>query len=300
MGTSLLPAQDLVTRAAAWYLRDFPILRGKGVANRLLGRFLRVRIPGGSTLRLINPLEYHQKTLLFRREPYEVEETRLLMEVLRPGMVVLDVGANMGYYALIASEKVGPSGAVHAFEPAPEQFEHLSLNVRINGRENVFLNNCAVAEASGTRQLFLADGWNQGTHSLGPRASSTRVQSVPCVTIDEYVRQKGVERVDVVKVDVEGAELFVFLGARETIATMRPPLIVFEACEEHTRALDTTTREVKQLLSDLGYTLYRLEPSGTPAEISISSEEPFVNIAALHESAEPRYLEALRTACARA
>src|SRR5690349_14735018 len=94
---------NLITRAAARYLRDFPVQHGKGHVNRLLGRFLTVTIWGDLKIRLINPLEYHQRVLLYG-EPYETELIEFLTRILQPGMVVCDVGANLGLFSLLASK----------------------------------------------------------------------------------------------------------------------------------------------------------------------------------------------------
>ena len=81
-------------------------------------------------------------------------------------MTVVDIGANLGYFTLLASFLVGDTGCVHAFEPSHEQFKHLELDIGLNRVINVVLNNCAVAEGSGEREFFLMEGWNSGIHSL--------------------------------------------------------------------------------------------------------------------------------------
>lgn len=286
------PKQGMVTRVAAWYLGTCPFVRGRGVVNRLLGTFLKVRLRDDVTCRLINPLEYHQRKLLFG-EAYEAEVTSFLLAVLRPGMVFVDVGANLGYYTLLGARGVGFEGRVHAFEPAPVQFEHLSLNVRVNRLSNVVLNDCALAEDDGEVKLFMSDGWNHGTHSMGQGVGGQRVCVVRCTSLDLYVASQGITRLDVVKMDVEGAELRVLRGGRRTIEQLKPQVVLFEASEVLARSLGDSTREVKEFLESRGYVIFRLEPAFELRRAKASEEETYANLVALHSAADRMYYEAL-------
>jgi FkbM family methyltransferase len=297
MLTTYQQKQTLFVRAAAWYLKDFPLVRGKGWVNRALGKFIRVKVFDEVELRLINPLEFHQKVLLFGDDLYEPQIMSLLSSALGPGKIFFDVGTNMGYHSLLASKLVGDKGRVHAFEPADTQFQHLQLNLRINHIENVTANQCAVAESTGEREFFISEGWNQGTHSLGKTAGQSKSCRVPCVSIDDYVEKQSVKRIDVMKVDVEGAELSVFKGAQRTLSTMPPPLLIFECCEEFSQPFGYSTRDVKQMIEQHGYNLYNLDISPQPTRVSSSSPERYANIVALHSSADDSYLEALQAAC---
>jgi len=260
--------------------------------NRLLGKFLRITVFDDIKLRLINPLEYQQKTFLLGKL-LEPEVTHTICSVLRPGMTFFDIGANLGYYTLLASKIVGSGGEVHAFEPAPVQFRHLSLNVRINRSKNVRLNNLALAERSGDRELFLSDGWNQGVHSFAKIPGSAHSRLVQCISLDEYVDGTGVAQIDVMKMDVEGAELLVLSGGKRTLAGLHPRVIIFEACDQHARAQGYTTSEVKQLLTESGYRIFRLDSSAQLVEAGLSSAESYANLVALSASADRWHYEAL-------
>lgn len=262
--------------------------------NRLLGKFLKVYLLDDVTIRLINPLEYHQRMLLFG-EAYEAEVTSYLLAVLRPGMVFVDVGANLGYYTLLAAKSVGSEGRVHAFEPAPVQFEHLSLNVEVNGGTNVVLNDCALAEGDGKEvKLFLADGWNHGTHSLGQGVGEQRrICTVRCTSLDEYVARHSITRLDVMKMDVEGAELRVLRGSVRTIERLKPQVVVFEACEALARSLGDSTREVKEFLEARGYVIFRLDAAFELLRANASEEEAYANLVAIHFRADSLCYKAL-------
>lgn len=278
---------------AGWYFDSFPVQRGKGLVNRLLGKFLVVTVFDEIRLRLINPLEYLQHSLLLSDEGFEPEVSRVISRLLSPGMVVVDVGANLGLYTLLASMRVGPAGQVHSFEPAPVQFHHLSLNLRLNRVSNVVANNMALADHRGTRTLYLSTGWNQGTHSLGRAAESVSPCTVSCATLDDYADERGLHRIDLMKADVEGAELLVLSGARKTIDRLRPGLVLLEADEGYCRALGYSTRDVKAFLELFGYRLYRLLPDRPPELTTAESTEDHSNLAALHTRASEHCRSAL-------
>jgi FkbM family methyltransferase len=152
-------------------------------------------------------------------EPYETE---LFTKSITPGMVVVDVGANIGYYTLLAARAVGPEGAVVAFEPDPVNFKLLSRNVASNGlADRVALVQCAVADRNGTVTLF-HDRDNFGAHSFAEknlvRAGSVEVS---CSTLAEALGEQGLDYVDLLKVDVQGAEGLVFEGAKKVLAYNR-------------------------------------------------------------------------------
>lgn len=156
---------------------------------------------------------------------YESTETLLFAESVPEGGVVLDVGANVGIYTVIAAERVGPQGRVYALEPDPANFSLLCENVALNGYgDRVVVLQKAVADASGQRRLVQHDV-NLGLHHLNDDAeleghwvSSTMVETV---SLDGLIEAERLERVDVVKLDVEGAEGLVVDGARRLLASER-------------------------------------------------------------------------------
>jgi FkbM family methyltransferase len=145
-------------------------------------------------------------------DDYERFETELFKKQVKKGMTVLDIGAHIGYYTLVAANLVGEDGRVFAFEPHPHNFAVLEKNVRINGYKNVVLVQKAVSDKSGHIKLFLSE---YGTlHSLSNQVGKKSIV-VEAVTLDEFLGKDC--KVDVVKVDVEGAEMLVLLGGDRII-----------------------------------------------------------------------------------
>lgn len=150
----------------------------------------------------------------FVEDRYEPLATALFKRSLGEGKVVLDVGANVGYFTLLAANAVGARGHVFAFEPAPGNVRMLKRNVEMNQYENVSCLALAVGECAGMRELTLSvfpdcNGFNQS-----PICSSIGSVSVECVALDDFLEGR---KPDVVKIDVEGAEVSVLKGMQETL-----------------------------------------------------------------------------------
>jgi FkbM family methyltransferase len=150
---------------------------------------------------------------------YEREQTALFRREVRSGHVVFDVGAHAGYYTLLASALVGPTGKVFAFEPESRNYRMLEKQVAINRCSNVALSPSAVSDSNGFARF--ARGTGSGTGHL----SDSGAFSVPVLRLDEFAAEQGVTPTHV-KIDVEGAEMQVLAGARELLASARPILFL--------------------------------------------------------------------------
>ena len=143
---------------------------------------------------------------------YEQETTKLFTELVKPGMVVIDVGAHVGYYSLLAARQVGPSGKVYSFEPEPSNHQLLLENIKGNGYRNIVAVRKAVSSHSGSTTLFLTaldNGRHSAYHHGLPERGSLAVETT---TVDAFLDSEGWPKVDLVKVDVEGAEQDVLEG----------------------------------------------------------------------------------------
>ncbi|HEV7669862.1 MAG TPA: FkbM family methyltransferase [Thermoanaerobaculia bacterium] len=160
-------------------------------------------------------------------EPYN---TVLLQDLLTEGDVFLDVGANLGYFTLVAADRVGPTGRVHAFEPEPENHRFCAENVARNGLSGVATaHRLGLADRPGEQLLFRSSsnhGGHQLVHALPEHGGSEGI-AVPLTTLDHFVAEHPeIDRIDVVKMDVQGYETRALLGMREQIARHRERLIL--------------------------------------------------------------------------
>lgn len=174
----------------------------------------------------------------------EPEKTRALLEILRPGQTVFDVGANIGYYTLLASRQVGPSGRVLAFEPSARNISYLYRHLALNGADNVTLIPMACSDRLALARFVAgADCATGRLASDGARPGDARFEYVATVTVDQMVTETGLVP-DVLKVDVEGAEEQVLKGAAHTLSNARPVVLLGvhsaalrSSCTSYLRAL---------------------------------------------------------------
>jgi FkbM family methyltransferase len=211
---------------------------------------------------------------------YEPLVSRALKRWLQPGMTFLDAGANIGEFSVRASKLVGPSGHVHAFEASPTTFADLSRNLALNRVTNVTANQMALTSASGPVQFFMSRGIASGSSSLRPAHDySGSAVSVRGITLDDYCAQAGISRVDFIKMDIEGAELEAFKGARRLLSSPGAPVMVFEHHAVVAGRFGVGKEAVQAFLAQFGYRLTRLGSSaGSPTRDNADSPE---NILAL-------------------
>ena len=135
---------------------------------------------------------------------YEPFETELVKKTIKKGDIVLDIGANIGYYTLLFAKLVGPSGKVYAFEPDPINFALLSKNVRVNGYTNVKLENKAVSDKTSKAKLYLSDS-SAADHVIFDDNKDRRSIDIETTSLDDYFKDFD-GRIDFLKMDIQGAE----------------------------------------------------------------------------------------------
>lgn len=152
-----------------------------------------------------------------------IKEVRRVYVKPKKGDVVLDAGAHYGFYTLLASRLVGAKGCILAFEPHLHNYRRLVANLRLNGTKNVKTFNLALGELNSQAKLY-TDG-ESGTYSTFFKRGA-HYQNVTMVRLDTIATQMGLEKLDLIKIDVEGAELSILEGARETMQKFKPKLTI--------------------------------------------------------------------------
>jgi FkbM family methyltransferase len=261
-----------LTRWGLWSWAKASILLGHQphdlfyrMANELYYRAYAVRrLRNGMRIRLVwNDLSHAQ---IFKTGWTDAQNVEILSAILFPGMVFFDVGANVGFYTLVASRIVGKDGEVHSFEPNPETFGCFKENLRINALENVFANQFALSDSKQTGRLYLHRPQFQGGTSLGVAspedALDKRVCDVSCGTLDDYLRDSHRERIDVMKVDVEGAEVKLLRGGASILQAEDRPIILMEFNSGALKKIGHTCKELADLAVGYGYDLFRVTDLG--------------------------------------
>lgn len=205
---------------------------------------------------------------------FDVPSVKFLERSVREGTTVIDIGAHLGFYTLLMSSAVGPSGRVLAFEPSPREFPHLSTHIRINRRSNVQVENVALADMRGKIEFFLTESPRTTGNSLRrPKVNCLGSVDVPTLTLDDYISEKGVHEVDLIKLDTEGAELKILTGATGLLSRSRRPVIL---CEINDPVLvlygwEHRGENVIEFLEGRGFRWYDLSDDGHPIALVKSS-----------------------------
>ena len=180
-------------------------------------------------------------------------------ENLSEGEVVLDVGANVGYFSLLAAKKVGPSGRVISFEPAPEFVAAVERNARLNAYTNIDIHPVAASDAQGEIDLYVAHGSNLGMTTTEEIAGYTSKVTVKCVRVADQVDAALWPRIRLVKVDVEGDELRALRGMEEILRALSPgAAVATEVAPDRLAARGQTAEEAMSFMRDLGFIAYAI------------------------------------------
>ncbi len=237
-----------------WFLMLMSPLKGLGLRDYAVVRFaLSLTKPrtieiNGFRMHIDRTDESLSRALM--SGTYEPIETRIVMDILKPGMTVVDIGASIGYYTLLFARIVGKEGTVYAFEPAPQTFTLLQRNLRENNLdENVKLVNVALSDHEGAAELFINE-YNKGNNRL---YNSGGMRSVPIrlKRLDDVIPTD--QHVDFIKMDIEGAEVLALRGMQELLKRDKPTIIM-EYWPRRFKKLGTTVEELFEMLGALGYT----------------------------------------------
>lgn len=206
---------------------------------------------------------------------FENVERSFVETYLRPGMVVVDIGAHHGFYTLLASRKVGSDGRVLAIEASPRERKKLRLHLRINRCKNVQIENSGVGESEASGDLYLVSGRETGCNSLRKPAVSEPTATIPIhiERLDDLLRKHKIAKVDFVKIDVEGAELSALRGAAQMLRDHPRPVILAEVQDIRTRPWGYAAREIIQFLLRANYQWFRLLPDGKLQAIDTERED---------------------------
>lgn len=203
---------------------------------------------------------------------YEPEIVALLRRFLRPGDTFIDVGANVGYLSAVAASAVGPHGAVHSFEPAPEYFSAAAAMARLNPEYNITVNHQALGAEQGTAAIAITNLANMGWNTLVPDFMSPdtvrETVDVPVTRLDDYLAAHAIDRVALVKIDVEGFEYPVLQGLSGYFERQahRPPIL----CEVAPGAyplLGASLAELSELIRGYGYRSAEVNNLDRPVEL---------------------------------
>lgn len=196
-----------------------------------------------------------------------------LRNYLKKDDVFIDVGANIGAYSLVASKIVGKGGRIHSFEPVTKVFERFGENIRLNNMTNITANQKAVYNTSDIISIFVSSVENAGMSSVFHHDSESGIiEKVQAITIDDYVDKMNLQRVNMIKIDIEGAELFALQGMQNTLKKFRP-ITIIEISEDVLKNSNQSGLEVSDFMKSMGYEQKRIFKCGHTGNMEGSVSE---------------------------
>lgn len=214
----------------------------------------------------------------------------VLRGILQEGNVVFDVGANFGYFSLVAGQCVGKRGVVIAFEPDPRNLVRLRRNIALNGFDQVEVSPLGVFDQIGTLTFHMAavEEDNMGTSSLIAAREGRQKMEVSVTTLDTFVQDRGIERIDLIKMDIEGAEWGAICGGIEMLKRGVVRSMIIEVHEEILGEIKS--REVLKMMNEVGFRGYSINEKRANGRGWQEYLDPLNGISGKDEPLKPHYL----------
>jgi FkbM family methyltransferase len=208
---------------------------------------------------------------------YEETTSRLFHRLLKPEMMVVDIGAHVGYFTLIAAKQVGPAGKVLAFEPDADNHAALLKNIAMNDYQNITVAQKAVSEQEGSAQLHLTQT-GSGRHSMFhhglPERGSVDIETT---TLDATLKELGWPHVDLIKIDVEGAEVSVLSGMAQLLENQTDLKLVVEFMPELLHNAGVTPQQFFDKLTSLDPEIYFIDEANGIVPIAVGDGSSLVS-----------------------
>ncbi len=210
----------------------------------------------------VNPKFGEVDWYIYQHKIWEKNITDHFVKSIKPDDVIIDIGANIGYFTLLSAELTGKGGEVHAFEPQSEIYSALTENIRLNNFDQVIANHCGLGVATGTLILTQMPGNRGGGRILENPIQQGTQESIQIISLDDYVFTRQLTRINFIKMDVEGFELDVLKGANRVFTELKPNCLFEFSPDIWQKNKLNWVRKSQELLSyflEKGYKLYDID-----------------------------------------
>jgi FkbM family methyltransferase len=238
-----------------WYNSHFPIKRGKQFLAKLLSRYYGsfiVKSKSGVWLDIYlkSPQDMH---LISLKKDESSDQILKSIAELKQGDTFVDIGANIGYYSILASQEIGQSGMAYSFEPSFREYRRLLNGILLNGVTNIMPFNFAISDFCGHNN-FLIESDHTGMNKLNISTLTNSLSiTVPTFSFDSIVINQCIEKIDLMKIDVEGAEFLVLSGMKETLAARKVKVIVVEITPKFLNEFGHNKDQIYSLMESFGF-----------------------------------------------
>ncbi|MBU2575702.1 FkbM family methyltransferase [Patescibacteria group bacterium] len=199
---------------------------------------------------------------------YEKETVQLFKKIIKPKMIVMDIGAHIGYFTRIFSKLAGTDGVVYAFEADPENFQLLIKNTK--HLKNTKLCKAAITDSTGIIDFFHSN-IKSGCHSIVPAEFRSQKIAVPAITLDEFAQRKGINKIDIIKMDIEGGEYLALQGMKKIFENNPDIVLVLEFCLENNELANINSEKFLKQMEEFGLSIFAIRQNKLDKVTSSSS-----------------------------
>lgn len=232
----------------------------KSIANKVILALLPKSVKVGNATIVINPNDpVVSGALTFG--VYEKSEIAFMQRILKPGAIMLDIGANVGLYSALGGLALGEKGRIIAFEPDPESRKYLKQTIDANALSNTEVISAAASNNNGTTQLFISTN-NRGDNRLYENQNADVAVDVATVRIDDVLNERNIDAVDIIKIDVQGFEGYVIEGMEQTLKNSQRLQMLMEFWPEGLSSAGTNPLDLLNRLESFGLSLFELKEKG--------------------------------------
>jgi FkbM family methyltransferase len=261
------------------FIQNNPQLKNVPLVRRFVFNYLRNWIQLNPKAELVATIIQNIKMKLsvndwvqqniFLNGYYEKNETDYWLRRTQNSTTVIDIGANVGYYSLLASKNIKPqTGVVYAFEPISKTFKRLTENIHLNKINNIQYFNQAISDENSFIQIHVGNDENWGMSSINEHEHlSGVVEKVKSETLDNFCKEHNIANIDLVKIDVEGAEFKVLKGMTAVIEKFKPEVLI-EILDQHLNKQNVSSTDIFNFFWERGYQAFTIIKNGELNPIS--------------------------------
>lgn len=191
---------------------------------------------------------------------FEQKETEFVRRAVQSDFVCIDIGACFGWYSVLLSHVVGERGQVHSFEPVPDNRECLLTNLALNHASNVKVNTFALGDKECSTKIYVPMDGVSGSLKAHAKLEDCKILEINVSTLDKYVTDNELNRIDFIKADIEGAEFLMLKGAEFTLRKYRP-ILMLEVQAHSTKLFGYVPEDLFEWLKKIGYKAYYVNAS---------------------------------------
>ena len=190
---------------------------------------------------------------------FEIEIIEFLRTLLKRSSVFFDIGANIGIYSLLASKNILAGGKIFAFEPADWAYNRLTENIRINAVKNIETLKLAVSDFTGSNQFYVCEDDAYNSLISTPMKQVQKVIKINSIRLDDFCLKNNIKDIDILKIDVEGADFLVLKGAKNILRSDHSPIIICEFNRSITNGIKSSQDEFVFFMKELSYRFFTIK-----------------------------------------